>query len=484
MDNLECSDETAVAAHQSNEQNPNQIDNAWKNIFDTLDRKILESDGVDATVTHEQVQENNNDNNTAIVSSHPAIEFVPSHNYRLVEDSVGVDHTEDSAITVESIMERENHLFKELSTVEHSALNYFKNYWTNFDKKSKTAAASSTVLSKPTESVSEIIKNVEDTIEADFITAADSTITKCPSVELIMERKDNLFKKLSEIEHNMINYFKNFRTKVKVHSEPAAATTAVALTAKTESDPEIDIDNGSYVDVNPDRAQTVVQATFESTEKIAPALGGDYEGGDCCNRNRGNNWIGNNDESTALSPLGMNGGRDHDDNGDEKYCNEERYYTESSVDSSEQFEMSNGEKYLEIDLHHYSFSSTVEKPNKRDHHQKSNFYYYFVDDDQYESMDEEHPCSQNLWRPLDNSREQYETTNKTRRTRKRTRYQQKVNHRSDYVADDNHCSNEYTNNNEDRDHWHHSLDDGGRQLIDKKPKKLKKCRRLTKNINK
>lgn len=143
----------------SNEQNTIQIDNAWKNIFDTLDRKMLESDGVDAAATHEQVQENNNDNNPAIVSSHPAIEFVPSHNYRLVDDSVEIDHTEDRAITVESIMERKKDLFKELSTVEHSALSYFKNYWTNHDKKSEPETTSPATLSKSTESISKTIKN-------------------------------------------------------------------------------------------------------------------------------------------------------------------------------------------------------------------------------------------------------------------------------------------------------------------------------------
>ncbi|VVC38351.1 Hypothetical protein CINCED_3A001093 [Cinara cedri] len=144
MTDVESSDESTNTVHLKIEQNANQTNNTRTNVFDTLEKELLTSD-VDTTLTNKN-ELGNNDNNPTI-SSHPTSEshrydnIPPIHNYDLVEDSAR-NHSVDSTIakcsSFESLLETKDHLFKELSTIEESMLNYFKNLRTNFEKESAT----------------------------------------------------------------------------------------------------------------------------------------------------------------------------------------------------------------------------------------------------------------------------------------------------------------------------------------------------------
>lgn len=120
-----------------NEQNNNQIEIAWKNIFATLEKKMSESDDDDNAATNE----NNKGNNDDPIES-PEIESVPSPTHtNLVEDSAS---TITKSLSAEQMMERKNDLFKELSMIEDTMLNYFKTLQRNIG-----AASSSALLERP-----------------------------------------------------------------------------------------------------------------------------------------------------------------------------------------------------------------------------------------------------------------------------------------------------------------------------------------------
>lgn len=119
----------------------------WKNIFATLEKKISESDDDDdAAATNENNKRNNDD-----PIAWPEIESVPSltHN-NLVEDSAG---TITKCSSAELMMERKNDLFKELSMIEDTMLNYFKTLQRNI------GAASLSASSERTEILSETVIN-------------------------------------------------------------------------------------------------------------------------------------------------------------------------------------------------------------------------------------------------------------------------------------------------------------------------------------
>lgn len=138
-----------------NEEINIHIERAWKNIFATLEKKMLECDNNDVALN-----ENENEKNNDLIQLPANKSYlcdIPSTD-NLVEDSA-IDYSVDSGITRCSsveLMERKNELFKELSTIEDTMLDYLNTIQTNIDKTLKPVTLE---LLKQTKNHSETVNN-------------------------------------------------------------------------------------------------------------------------------------------------------------------------------------------------------------------------------------------------------------------------------------------------------------------------------------